>query len=188
MKEQSYTATVMAALRELAGKSEAGEVTVTDLSHHLFIQTQDGHKKMLNALYELAKNNRAARVRQGVYALTDRPSRPLELRQVMWRILKMRKRVTVEDLMTMAGASEKYALEWLRMLETRQVVRKIGTAPRPSVWLLLATDIDMPVDDSNAVKLRALREKKKKQALADLRAARTLINKALNTMEEETKR
>jgi len=180
MSTISFTSQVLAGLNEMAERN-GGEVGATELSNHLRIKTFADHKKMLNALSELFRAGRIARVRQAVYAPAT-PERPPELRRVMWRILRMRRRVTVEDLQTMAGAGEAYVKEWLRMLERRDIVRKVDGDP--TVWLLLSTAIDMPDDEQKAARLRELRAKRKK-ALADLRTAQTMIVRAIDALARE---
>jgi len=180
---EHYTETVLAAVNELGR-----EVTAAEIGHYLHIQTQRVHKKMLNVLSVLCISGRIARVRQGVYApIRNQQPQTIELRQVMWRVLKMRRRVTVEDLQTMAGASYVYASDWLRMLEDKGVVRKVGIdGEHFAVWQLIATDAELPADDKEAARLRTYRSKKK-EALAKMRSARTLINQAIAAMEEEEK-
>jgi predicted transcriptional regulator len=141
---------------------------------------------MLNVLSVLCISGRIARIKQGVYApaASRMPEKP-ELRQVMWRVLRMRRRITVEDLQTMAGSSYDYAAKWLRMLEDKGVVRRIGTdSEHYAVWQLIATDAEMPADDKEMARLREYRAKRK-VALAKMRSARTLINQAIEAMEEE---
>jgi len=179
-----YTDVVLTALADLGEKSD--EIAVADLGHHLHVQTQAQHKKMLNVLADLYKSGRAVRIRQGVYApARDQQPQTQELRQVMWRLLRMRRRVTVEDLQTMAGASADYAANWLRMLEEKGVVRKLGTdSGHFAIWQLIATDIELPADDKEADRLRRYRATKK-AALAKMRTAQTMINQAIAAMEEE---
>lgn len=181
---EHYTDVVMAAITELAVTN--AEIAVAALGHHLHVQTQAQHKKMLNTISALCVAGRVTRIRQGVYApALNQPPPARKLRQIMWRVLRMRRRITIEDLQTMAGASYDYAAEWLRMLEDKRVVRKLGTdSDHYAVWQLLATDAELPTDDRAADRLRAYRAKKK-DALAKMRSARTMINQAIAAMEKE---
>ena len=183
MAHASFTKTVLDTLTRMAG-GHGGEVSVTDLSGAMMIQTRAVHKRMLNTLSDLKNAGRVVRVSQGVYALARRESPP-ELREVMWRILRMRRRVTADDLVEMAEASPEYASDWLHMLEVRGVVRKISHGVgKPCVWQLVNDTVEMPVDTDNAARLRALRKKKKQQALADLAAAQKLLGKAHQAITE----
>lgn len=186
MAHESFAKTVLDTLGKLAATS--GEATVAELSHALMIQTRAAHKRMLNALSDLKQAGRIVRTRQGVYA-PAKGEKPPEIREIMWRLLRMRRRITVDDLVEMAGASVKYSHDWLQMLESRGVVRKLtqGAASNPCVWQLISDTVEMPADTNNAVRLRELRKKKKQQAMADLLAARELIGKAclaINEMED----
>lgn len=183
MAQESFSKTVLDTLGKIA--DALGEARVSELSHNLGIQTRTAHKRMLNTLSEMKNAGKVVRVRQGVYALTLREKQP-ELREVMWRILRMRRRVTVDDLVEMAGASVKYSRDWLRMLEGREVVRKSnqGAANNPCIWHLINDTVEMPEDTKQAEYLRERRKKIKQQALADLAAAQKLIGKAHQAITE----
>ncbi|MHB1183364.1 MAG: hypothetical protein ACYC4A_01510 [Desulfobulbia bacterium] len=184
MAQESFAKTVLAALKKLAAVAPLGQVELGDISNALMVQTTVAHKRVANALRELRKQGLVIRVRQGVYALAV-GAKP-ELREVMWRLLRMRRRVTVDDLVELAGAGVEYARDWLRMLEDRGVVRKIsqGAASNPRVWQMINDTVEMPVDAENAARLRELRKKKKQQALADLAAAQKLLGKAHQAITE----
>ncbi|MHB8808936.1 MAG: hypothetical protein ACYC9M_02835 [Desulfobulbaceae bacterium] len=189
MAHESFAQKVLVTLIRLSAK--LGEAEVGELSNALMVQTRERHKRMLNALSDLKKAGKVVRLRQGVYAPAPDKSLPSsELRAVMWRLLRMRRRVTVDDLVEMAGASATYALDWLQMLHARGVVSKLtqGAASNPRVWQLINDTVEMPVDTDNAARLRELRKKKKQQALADLAAAQKLLGKAhqaITEMEED---
>jgi len=75
--------------------------------------------------------------------------------------LRMRKRVTVDDMVEMAEVGASYAEEWLRMLARREVVRREDRPGRQSLWILIQDSLEMPEDEEKAAKLRDLRAKKK---------------------------
>ena len=184
MAQESFAKTALATLTKLAATAATGQVELGDISAAMMIQTRVAHKRLSNTLCELNKQGQVKRVRQGVYALAVGPSQP-ELRAVMWRLLRMRRRVTVDDLVEMAGAGVEYARDWLHMLENRGVVRKITQGVgKPSVWQLVNDTVEMPMDAENAARLRELRKKKKQQALADLAAAQKLLGKAHQAITE----
>jgi len=184
MAHESFSKMVLDAVGKLAASSPDGQATVSDISNALMIQTTAQHKRMLNTLSDLKNAGRILRVSQGVYAPAKRESKP-EIREVMWRLLRMRRRVTVDDLVELAGAGAEYAADWLHMLEVRGVARKIELRINGScVWQLIKDTVEMPVDAENAARLRALRKKKKQQALADLAAAQKLLGKARQAITE----
>lgn len=185
MAQESFAKTVLAALTKLSATAPLGQVELGDISNALMVQTTVAHKRVANALRELRKQGLVMRVRQGVYALAKSTGHQ-ELREVMWRLLRMRRRVTVDDLMEMSGAGVEYARDWLRMLENLGVVKKIsqGAASNPRVWQLIKDTVEMPVDAENAARLRELRKKKKQQALADIAAAQLILCKAHQAITE----
>jgi len=185
MAQESFAKTVLATLEKLAAVAPLGHVELGDISNALMIQTTAAHKRVSNALSEMKTMGKVVRVRQGVYAVAKSTGHQ-ELREVMWRLLRMRRRVTVDDLMEMAGAGVEYARDWLRMLENLGVVKKIsqGAASNPRVWQLIKDTVEMPVDAENAARLRALRKKKKQQALADIAAAQLILCKAHQAITE----
>lgn len=173
----SFAGRILEKLKELAGQSETGRVTAGDLSAGLMIQTRVDHKRMLNALCDLRRAGKVVRVAMGVYAVDNGPRRP-EIREVMWRVLRMRKRVTVDDLVEMAGASHSYAEKWLRMLADKGVVRESGM-----YWQLVVDQVDMPVDTKAAERLRKLRRRQKEKLLATLDAAKGLLEQVRAEIE-----
>ena len=105
----------------------------------------------------------------------------------MWRLLKMRRRVTVDDLVEMAGVSRDYAREWLLILVRREVARKIQEPGKAGLWVLINDTAEMPLDENKAARLRGIRLKKK-QVISKLDAIDTAlgdIRQILKTMEEE---
>lgn len=187
MAHESFSKRVLAAVTDRAASSPEGQATVSDISDALMIQTTAEHKRMLNTLSDLKNAGRIVRESQGVYATAKREVQP-EIRERMWRLLRMRRRVIVDDLVEMAEAGAEYASDWLRMLEVRGVVRKTNPGGgKPCAWQLINDTVEMPVDTDSAAKYRALRKKKKQQALADLAAAQKLIGKvhlAITEMED----
>jgi len=185
MAHESFAGKVFAALVRLSS-DKRNEVEVGELSSALMIQTRQQHKRMLNALSDLKKAGKVVRLQQGVYfPASEKNPRAPELRAVMWRLLRMRRRVTVDDLAELSGASREYAKDWLQMLEKRAIVRRVPQlGNQPHLWQMIKDPGAMPVDDAAADRLRALRKKKKQQALADLLTAQELIGKACQAIKE----
>ncbi len=169
MAHQSFAKKVLETLQAEAVKRN-GSVSSTELSHALFIQTSKDHKRMLNAVYDLVKNGRIKRISQGVYA-PDTKTRTPDKREVMWRIIRMRKAVTLADLQELADVSKDYAKQWLAMLVRRGIAVRV-TPPNknvPHCWRLIKHDLaEMPVDTRKAEKLRELRKNRKKQILSTI--------------------
>ena len=185
MAHQSFAKDVLDMLktvcRELPGPAEAGAI-----SSRLCLRTRKEHKRLLNTLSDLSRQGRIVRVSQGVYA-EAKPAAEPDKREVMWRLLKMRRRGTVDDLVEMAGVSRDYAREWLLILVRREVARKIQEPGKAGLWVLINDTAEMPLDENKAARLRGIRLKKK-QVISKLDAIDTAlgdIRQILKTMEEE---
>jgi predicted transcriptional regulator of viral defense system len=188
MAHQSFARTVRDALIA-AARADDGEVGVGDLSSLLRLKNRKEHKRMLNALSDLTGRGHIVRVRQGVYGEAAAAGEP-DKREVMWRLIRMRRVVTIADLEEMAGVSHAYAKEWLELLVKRGCAVRVNPANpnHPHSWRLTVTDhAEMPVDDDKAAKLRDIRLKKKK-IMARLTAIDTAVadvKQIIKNMEDE---
>lgn len=170
---ESLSARVLAAVNQIGG-----EVTTTAIFHHLGLQTRVAEKKALTALSDLFRAGRVLRVRAAVYTIPVGNCLTVPLQERMWRVLRMRRAVTVADLQELAGAAKDYAEDWLRMLHKREVVRRDDQPNnRPSVWTLINDTVEMPIDEAKADRLREMRAKRK-LALHSLDQAATAIEEA----------
>lgn len=118
-------------------------------------------------------------------------SRAPELQEVMWRLLRARRRVAAADMQELAGAGEAYVRQWLRMLERRGIVKKIADgrsrSDGASIWQMVADPVVLPRDDQRADTQRRRRAEKKKAIAALDRAWAAIVEArmAINTMPEE---
>lgn len=188
MAHGSYARTVLEKALELAA-AKSGEVTSGDISSALFIQTRLAHKRLLNTLSELSRTGKLRRVSQGTYAppIVGMAKQPTKW-QRMWNLIKMRKRVTVEDLVELGEVSHDYAIECLRILVRRGYVRKIQQPGKIGVWIALCDTVKAPVNDENAARLRELRRQKKEAITGRLDAIDTAlidVRQILSTLEDE---
>lgn len=123
------------------------------------------------------------------YLYVKRPTAPNK-KQVMWRLLRARRRVTIEDLQELAGVDEGYARRFLKNLEEMEITRKIHNHPNsPAIWQLVNDTIVEPETNKNAERLRLLRANRKaaKQldlARASLTAVRISIDVALKELDD----
>lgn len=186
MAHESFAKTVLDTTLSLAAKDN-GEATCGDISSALFVKNRLEQKRLLNTLCDLYRTGKLRRIRQGVYGPATGIKQP-EKREVMWRLLRMRKWVTLDDLVEMAGVSRDYAREWLATLVKREVARRDQRPDGSGVWVLIIDSPDMPVDDNKAARLRDLRRKKKSAISAKLDVIGTALGEVrqiLQTMEEE---
>ncbi|MFA7174799.1 MAG: hypothetical protein WC340_15595 [Kiritimatiellia bacterium] len=185
MAQKSYTKDVLNAALKIAGEN-GGEATAVDISAEMFTQNRAQHKKVLNILGEHARAHRLTRIRQGVYGPAVPVVGQVEKREVMWNVLQMRRRVTVEDLMEMAAVSAVYAKEWLRMLVAAEIVKKHQMLGKVGVWMLVNAQAEMPENAKKARALRELRASKKRllAGVADLEMAVSDVCQWITDLEE----
>jgi hypothetical protein len=192
MAKDSFTNQVLAKVLELAATNR-GEVTTDAMSRGMECKTRQEHHRMLKTLRDLHRQGRIVRLNQGVYGPVQGFKQP-DKRSVMWRVLRTRRRVTVEDLVVMAEVSPRYAKEWLATLVKREVVRKQQQPGLIGTWQLINDTVEMPEDDAKSTKLREIRRKKKEavagvldDALKNLQTIGEALSKArdvINTMED----
>lgn len=179
-RKDSFANKIRQAAKSLAPQ---GDIKTAELGHAAMVQTPKEHKRMLNAVCEMVKAGEMERVSRGVYRYVGK-KKPAEAREVMWRLLRMRRRVSVEDLVEMAGASENYAKEWLQMLARLNVVRKFDNG----IYQLINDTVEMPTDDDKAARLRLIRANKKAMnALNNASAAITIARDAITNLDKELK-
>ena len=172
-----YAETVRKQLRILG--ADGREVTNKELAVALDLVSDADKRNMYRVLTDLRKQNEVCRVRPGVHVYVGK-SGDDELRQKLWRVFRRLRTVTVDDLMELTGASEYYAKEFLRMLVTRDVARRIDDPKRQtkSKYQMVSDPVKMPEDQEKARRLRKLRKQKKREAMAALQAAELAIKKA----------
>ena len=192
MAHISFAKQVRDALAELT--TESGKAASTDeISIKLRLMTNKDHKRLINTLSEMSRDGKVERVDKGLYRSILGSGKP-NIAERMWSVLRMRRRVQVEDLVVMAGASNDYAKEWLRALERQGVVAKQGAGNLDScTWALIKDTIEMPQNDAKAARLRDLHQTKKTQAMAALLRSTASglhtiaqgLQAAANTMESD---
>lgn len=184
MAHQSFAKTVLETTLQLASLHN-GKATTEAISIELGLKTRQEHRKLTSTLRDLQRSGRLQRIATGMYGPPLQKKLPNK-REIMWRILKMRRRVSVEDLMEMAGVSRAYAKEWLRVLVKREVVRKHQQPGQAGIWQLINDSADMPEDVNKAARLRNLRlQQKKAVALIDTTLQRLQsASEALSTARE----
>lgn len=167
MKTVSFARQVRDALSELTVNTKQ-PATAADLAQRLRLTDGPQRKRLINTLSEMSREGQIERVGKGLYRSARGKVKPLVCER-MWSVLRMRKRVTIEDLMVMAGASRDYAREWLRALERQETVARQGEGHLANcTWALISDSIEMPQNDAKAERLRELRKNKKQQAMVQL--------------------
>ena len=146
-------------IREAAKSLGAGgkEFRADELGHEAGIQTRKDMRHMYRTIIDFVRAGEIERAERGVYRYRGKPAGRPQIQLIMWRILRARRAVTIEDLQELAGASAAYAKQWLMMLARRQIVRKLSNGK----YHLIQDPVEMPRDEEKAEKLRTIRERKK---------------------------
>ena len=146
-------------IREAAKALGAGgkEFRADELGDRAGLQTRSDLRRMYQTIIDFIRAGDIERVEKGVYRYRGKPAERPQIQLVMWRIMRARRAVTIEDLQELAGASAAYAKQWLMMLARRQIVRKLSNGK----YHLIQDLVKMPQDEEKAQKLRKIRERKK---------------------------
>ncbi len=152
---QSFTERVRGAAKQLS--SEIPNFEASDLGERLGIQRYEDMAKLRQVIQELCKSGEIERQSKGVYRYVGKPEGKPTRQLVMWRLLRMRKIVSIEDLQLIAGVSADYAKEWLRDLVKTNIVRK----QEGGKYQLVKDIIDMPHNQEKTERLRRIRKLKK---------------------------
>jgi len=156
-------------------------VTTDAIYDALGVALPESKRRVRTAIKDLKKSGEIESVDRGVYRWLGKTAPAPEIREAMWKLLRARRVVTVDDLRELAGASKRYAREWLLTLAKHGVVRKTGAR-----YQLIKDTIVMPDLADNAEKLREIRRRKKAEALRSLEQAAAAIasaKTALTSME-----
>lgn len=172
----SLPARMLAALRE-AGREG---LNLRDLGDRLGVQTRYDQKRLGSAACELLRAGRVERLGRGVYRAA--PAKPGN-REVMWRFLRARRSVTVDDLRELTGLAAPTVQQWLRGLVRLGVVRREGAVCR-----LVRDPVAMPVDRAKADYLKERRRRLKEQMdglRCHIKTAATTALELLDELEKE---
>ena len=160
------------------------EIACSDLTIKLDMICDKEKQVLYRVLCDFRKSGEITRVRRGAYIYNGKnKNRPPELQAIMWRFLRAKKTVTIDDLVEISGASHNYAAEWVYMLERREIVEKIRLSGARK-YRLISDPVIMPVNEDNAKKLRRLRKQKKREALVAVQEAQNAISRARKAIGE----
>ena len=156
------------------------EITLAQIYDRMDVRTYKDKEPVRTAMSQLCRAGELERMAEGIYRLVPKPAGKPKIQEVMWRVLRARRTVTLADMEELAGASPTYATEWLQMLSRRKIVRHLKNGN----WQMV-TDPGpaMPLNDKKAERLRNLRAKKK-EALDAMDRAFMAIAEARMAMAE----
>ena len=180
MKRIGLAAKIREAMRTLG--SGGREVTNSALAEELGMVFDNEKRVLYRALRDFRRSGETTRIRRGVYIYNGR-NKPPQLQEIMWRFLRARKVVTIDDLREISGASKNYAMEWMRMLQKHELVKVIRTGNLRK-YQLISDQVAVPQNDEKAKKFRRIRRQKKSEALVALQGAEDAISRAREAVEE----
>jgi DNA-binding IclR family transcriptional regulator len=156
------------AIKELGKKRQA--FTLKELGLALDLISDADKRPLYRAMRDLERSGFVVKVSPGVYRLGEKKRRP-ELQDVMWRLLRARRQVSIDDLVELSGCAPAYAAEWLQNLERRGVVARTSKDGVAGVWKMTADPVEMPLNEEKAERLRALRAERRRALVARANAA-----------------
>ena len=156
---------------------DAEHITTAQMAMELELITRKEKSFMYLILADMRSRGEVVRISKGVYQY--KPIKKTYLKTIMWRILRSRQSVTVEDLMELAGSSESYAKDWLRMLQRQDVVQKTQNGR----YNLVNDVVLEPVNRDKLEYFKDLR-KRKKASLGALEKASNAINLAKAALQD----
>jgi len=175
---ETYADKVRAALVKICRNSNTDTVTAAVVAAMMGLETHKAKQPLYATISDMKRRGELVPVgtgKKGVYRYV--PVKKNYLRTVMWRLLRSRRKITVEDLQELAGASASYAREWIKMLEKREIVKEMDGGG----YRLIEDTVEEPVNIERIEKLRNWREQRK-QALTALDKASAAINQAKKTL------
>lgn len=127
------------------------------------LSTQE-RKRLRSALHDLSKYGEIENLGQGRWRRLGREERP-ELREIMWRLLRIHLVMTVEDMTLQSGASSNTAREFFEALINQGLAVNEENRPGKQGRYRLVKDLgpEPPRDKAKAEKLRQIRARKKQQ-------------------------
>jgi len=156
------------------------KITISEIAAKLDLVSGKDKLPLYSTLRDLRRSGEIERVVSGTYRWTGKKNGKPQVQEVMWRILRMRKVVTKEDLQELAGASRNYAKEWLNMLVRREVARKLSGGR----YQLISDAVEMPVNIEKAEKLYMLYMKRKREAIKAVAEVSLAMRKADSALEK----
>jgi hypothetical protein len=164
--------------------NEASGISAKQLISALKLTNQKDKHDVYRTLHDFVKRGEIKSLEPGVYRYVGISSKK-ELKSIMWRLLRARRTVTIEDIQELSGASRKYVVEWLKMLEKREIVRQF----KGGKYRLVNDTVVEPENAEKAFRYRELRRKQKQEALTALNDASIAIDTAkmaLSALDAET--
>ncbi len=134
-----------------------GSITTRELAEKLDLVFREDKRPLFAVLRDFVASGEIEKIRNGVFRYKSKQEPP-QYQEIMWRVLRSRRKVTVDDLIEISRAEKSYVKEWLQMLVRREIVRKHANGN----YLMIKDPVDMPRNEKKAERLRRIRAEKKK--------------------------
>ena len=134
-----------------------GEFKTKEVALELDLVFNTDRQPLYQTLRDFVSNGEIEKIRKGVFRYKGIQN-PAQFQEIMWRVLRARRKVTVDDLIEISGAEKTYIKEWLQMLVRREIVRKHANGN----YLMIKDPVEMPRNEEKADRLRRIRAEKKK--------------------------
>lgn len=167
------------------GRFKVGEVFATRQAWEAADLSSLERRRVWTALRDLSKYGEVEALGEGRWRRVPREERP-ELKEIMWRLLRIHRVMTVEDMTRQSGASPRTVQEFFQAKMRLGLV--VNEAGKPGRYRLVRDPGPQPPPDANGERQRQIRLKKKQEALAKLDAAFAAVAEArmaVSQLEEE---
>jgi hypothetical protein len=137
--------------------------------------------RIYETIRRLERRNAIERVQKGLYRYKNgiQSGNGDTKQEVMWRLLRIRRTVTIDDLVELAGVSRVHAGQFLDTMIRNEVARKNGDK-----YSMIKDTVAMPRDEKTAAKKRAARRAAALAAIDNAKAALDDARAAISDMEE----
>lgn len=179
MKRDGFAHKVRVASRDLQDKF--GRVETGELRDALDLVLAKHAKRLYHCLRDLARSGEMRRISPGVYAWVGKPEPPPRKQEIMWRFLRMQKNLTVDDLCVACDVSAAYADEYMRNLGALGLVKRLESGR----YQIVKDQLETPVNDAKAQKLRDIRARKRAKIALALKRASEACAEAIRYLEDE---
>ena len=112
-----------------------------------------GNKKLHTTLCELIRIGDIVRAGTAKFMWQGRKKEPTH-QERMWRVIRCRRSVTIEDLMELAGVKKYYAVEYTCHLARTGYLRKTGRG-RTACWVLIKDTVAVPPSKQSLQRARS---------------------------------
>ena len=117
---------------------------------------EQNQEKLRSVLKAMVKTGEITRVARGKYQYVGEKTGSTTMQQKAWKIIRARKKVTIEDIIELAGMTKNYAQDWLNTLKANGIVKKASKQ-----YILIKDTVSMPINAHHAQYMKKYNKNKK---------------------------